>query len=172
LLRAVAGAYEPDEGQIEVHGRIGALLDIGLGLDPSATGYENIRLRARIAGLSSAKVDGMLDEIGKFTGLGSFLAMPVKTYSAGMQARLVFAAATAVPADVLLLDEWVAVGDAEFKEQAQVRLEELADRAGIVVLASHDATMLKRYCNKVVRMEHGVASPITDIDLIDELMAA
>jgi lipopolysaccharide transport system ATP-binding protein len=172
LLRALAGAYEPDEGEIEVHGRIAALLDIGLGLDPSASGYENIRLRARISGLSSAEVNGMLDDIGDFTGLGSFLGMPVKTYSAGMQARLAFAAATAAPADVLLLDEWVAVGDAEFKGQAQKRLEELADRAGIVVLASHDPSTLKLYCNKVMRLHHGAMSPICEIARLDELLAA
>jgi lipopolysaccharide transport system ATP-binding protein len=172
LLRALAGAYEPDEGQIEVYGRIAALLDIGLGLDPSATGYENIRLRARISGLSTRSVGGMLEDIADFTGLGPFLSMPVKTYSAGMLARLAFAAATATPADVLLLDEWVAVGDIEFQAQAQKRLEDLADRAGIVVLASHDLDILKRFCNKVMRLHHGTASAITEIGRIDELLAA
>ncbi len=172
LLRALAGAYEPDEGFVEVHGRIAALLDIGLGIDPSATGYENIRLRARIAGISSAKVNEMIDQIGDFTGLGSFLAMPVKTYSAGMTARLAFAAATAINADVLLLDEWLAVGDAEFKGQAQQRLKQMADGAGIVVLASHDPTTLKLYCNKIIRLDHGVASPMVEIGQLDELMAA
>jgi lipopolysaccharide transport system ATP-binding protein len=172
LLRALAGAYEPDEGQVEVHGRTAALLDIGLGIDPSATGYENIRLRARISGVSSAIVDGLIDEIGEFSGLGSFLAMPVKTYSAGMMARLAFAAATATEADVLLMDEWVAVGDTEFKALAQKRLEGLAERAGILVLASHDPATLTRYCNKVVRFHHGAASEITDIANLGALLAA
>ncbi len=172
LLRALAGAYEPDEGRIEVCGRMSALLDIGLGIDPSATGYENIRLRARIAGLPSSTVSALLDEIGDFTGLGPFLAMPVKTYSAGMQARLAFAAATATPADILLMDEWVAVGDTEFKAQAQQRLEALADRAGILVLASHDTATLTRYCNKVMRLHHGEASEVADIAQLDELLAA
>ncbi len=96
LLRALSGAYEPDEGSIEVHGRIASLLDLGRGIDPSATGYENIRLRCRIAGLSTKEIDARMDEIAEFTGLGPFLSMPVKTYSAGMQGRLAFAAATAV----------------------------------------------------------------------------
>jgi lipopolysaccharide transport system ATP-binding protein len=172
LLRALSGAYEPDEGQIEVEGRIAALLDLGLGIDPTATGYDNIRLRGRIAGLSSREIDSKMGEIAEFTGLGAFLAMPVKTYSAGMQARLAFAAATAVEADVLLMDEWIAVGDAEFRNLAHKRLLKLVERAGILVLASHDTAILQRYCNKVMRLEGGVASPVTDIRKLDELLTA
>jgi lipopolysaccharide transport system ATP-binding protein len=172
LLRALSGAYEPDEGAIEVQGHIAALLDLNLGIDPSATGYDNIRLRGRIAGLSAREVDARMDEIADFSGLGPFLAMPVKTYSAGMQARLAFAAATAVEADVLLMDEWIAVGDADFQKIAHKRLLKLVERAGILVLASHDTDLLRLYCNKVMRMEGGVASPVTDIKKLDELMAA
>ena len=172
LLRALSGAYEPDEGQVEVQGRIAALLDLSLGIDPSATGFDNIRLRGRIAGLSSKEIEGRMDEIAEFTGLGSFLDLPVKTYSAGMQARLAFAAATAVEADVLLMDEWLAVGDADFQKLAHKRLLKLVERAGILVLASHDKSLLKLYCNKVMRLEGGVASPVTDIRKLDELLAA
>ncbi|MFC3068714.1 ABC transporter ATP-binding protein [Phenylobacterium soli] len=172
LLRALSGAYEPDEGTIDVHGRIAPLLNLGLGIDPSATGYDNIRLRGRIAGLSSKEVDERMDEIAEFTGLGPFLAMPVKTYSAGMQARLAFAAATAVEADVLLMDEWISVGDADFQKLAHKRLLNLVERAGILVLASHDLDLLRLYCNKVMRMEGGVASAVTDIRKLEELLAA
>ena len=172
LLRALSGAYEPDEGTIDVHGRIAALLDLNLGVDPAANGYDNIRLRGRIAGLSSKEIDARMDEIAEFTGLGPFLAMPVKTYSAGMQARLAFAAATAVEADVLLMDEWIAVGDADFQQLAHKRLLNLVERAGILVLASHELKLLRLYCNKVMRLEGGVASPITDIRRLDELLAA
>jgi lipopolysaccharide transport system ATP-binding protein len=172
LLRALSGAYEPDEGTIDVHGHIAALLDLGLGIDPSANGYDNIRLRGRIAGLSSKEIDARMDEIADFTGLGPFLAMPVKTYSAGMQARLAFAAATAVEADVLLMDEWIAVGDADFQKLAHKRLLNLVERAGILVLASHDLDLLRLYCNKVMRLEGGVASPVTAIKNLDALMAA
>ena len=121
-----------------MEGHIAALLDLNLGIDPTATGYDNIRLRGRIAGLTARQVDARMDEIAAFTGLGPFLDMPVKTYSAGMQARLAFAAATAVEADVLLMDEWIAVGDAEFQKLAHKRLLKLVERAGILVLASHD----------------------------------
>ena len=172
LLRALSGAYEPDEGMIDVHGRIAALLDLGLGIDPSATGYDNIRLRGRIAGLSAREIDGRMDEIADFSGLGPFLAMPVKTYSAGMQARVAFAAATAVEADVLLMDEWIAVGDADFQKMAHKRLLKLVERAGILVLASHDADLLRLYCNKVMRLEGGIASPVTDIRKLEDLLAA
>ena len=171
LLRALSGAYEPDEGTVDVHGRIAALLDLSLGIDPTATGYDNIRLRGRIAGLSNREIDARMDEIAGFTGLGPFLAMPVKTYSAGMQARLAFAAATAVEADVLLMDEWIAVGDRDFQQLAHKRLLNLVERAGILVLASHDLDLLRLYCNKVVRMEGGVASAVTDIRQLDALMA-
>jgi lipopolysaccharide transport system ATP-binding protein len=172
LLRALSGAYEPDEGTIDVHGRIAALLNLGLGIDPSATGYDNIRLRGRIAGLSSREIDERMDEIAAFTGLGPFLAMPVKTYSAGMQARLAFSAATAVEADVLLMDEWISVGDADFQKLAHKRLLNLVERAGILVLATHDVDLLRLYCNKVMRMEGGAASPVTDIRKLEELLAA
>ena len=172
LLRALSGAYEPDEGMIDVHGRIAPLLNIGLGVDPSANGYDNIRLRGRIAGLSAREIDDRMDEIAEFTGLGPFLAMPVKTYSAGMQARLAFAAATAVEADVLLMDEWIAVGDADFKKLAHKRLLNLVERAGILVLASHEVDLLKLYCNKVMRLEGGIASPVTDIRKLEQLLAA
>jgi len=172
LLRALSGAYEPDEGQVEVQGRIAALLDLNLGIDSSASGFDNIRLRGRIAGLSAREIESRLDEIAEFTGLGPFLAMPVKTYSAGMQARLAFAAATSVEADVLLMDEWIAVGDAEFQHLAHARLLKLVERAGILVLASHDHDLLRLYCNKVMRLDGGAASPVTDIRKLDELIAA
>jgi lipopolysaccharide transport system ATP-binding protein len=172
LLRALSGAYEPDDGQVEIEGRIAPLLDIGLGIDPSANGYDNIRLRGRIAGLTAKEIEGKLEEIAEFTGLGPFLAMPVKTYSAGMQARLAFAAATAVEADVLLMDEWIAVGDAAFQQLAHKRLLNLVERAGILVLASHDHDLLRLYCNKVMRLEGGVASAVTDIRKLDELLSA
>ncbi|HMO43435.1 MAG TPA: ABC transporter ATP-binding protein, partial [Phenylobacterium sp.] len=172
LLRALSGAYEPDEGQIEVCGRIAALLDLSLGIDPSATGVDNIRLRGRIAGMTSREIDEKMDEIAAFSGLGPFLAMPMKTYSAGMQARLAFAVSTAVEADVLLMDEWISVGDSDFKQLAHKRLLGLVERAGILVLASHDHELLRLYCNKVMRLEGGVASEVKDIRRIDELLNA
>ncbi|MBA4010697.1 MAG: sugar ABC transporter ATP-binding protein [Phenylobacterium sp.] len=172
LLRALSGAYEPDEGTIDVHGRISALLDLSLGIDPSATGLDNIRLRGRIAGLSARQIESRMEEIVAFSGLGAYIAMPLKTYSAGMQARLAFAVATSVEADVLLMDEWVAVGDGDFRALAEQRLNELVERAGILVLASHDLALIERYCNKVIRIESGRASAVTPIGELGGLLAA
>jgi lipopolysaccharide transport system ATP-binding protein len=171
LLRCLAGAYAPDEGVVEVDGRIASLLDISMGIDPLATGLENIRLRGLIAGMTPKQIAAKTDEIAEFSGLGPFLAMPMKTYSAGMQARLAFATATAVEADILLMDEWLSVGDADFRKQAQMRLTSLVERAHILVIASHDPSMIRSLCNKVVRMDHGQASEVVDVDCMDELMA-
>ena len=171
FLRALASAYEPDEGTIETTGRVAAVLDLSLGIDPSATGYDNIRLRGLIAGLSRKEIDARMDDIAAFTDLGGFLSMPMKTYSAGMQARLAFAVATSVDADVLLLDEWIAVGDAKFRQAAHERLLDLVERARILVLASHDVQLVRYYCNKVARFDSGVASKVLPIEEIDALMA-
>ncbi|EJL25378.1 ABC-type polysaccharide/polyol phosphate transport system, ATPase component [Caulobacter sp. AP07] len=172
LLRALAGAYAPDEGKLEVRGRIASLLDLSLGVDPSATGLENIRLRAMIAGLTKRQVDERMDEIAEFSGLGPYLAMPLKTYSAGMQARLAFSVATSVEADVVLMDEWISVGDASFREASHKRLTNMVDAASILVIASHDVNTIRSYCTKVMRLEAGRASPVVDINQLDDLIAA
>ncbi|HVY34262.1 MAG TPA: ABC transporter ATP-binding protein [Caulobacteraceae bacterium] len=171
LLRCLAGAYAPDKGEVEVDGRVASLLDLSMGVDPSATGLENIRLRGLVAGLSSKEIKAKTEEIADFSGLGPFLAMPMKTYSSGMQARLAFAAATSVEAEILLMDEWIAVGDAGFRQQAQERLTSLLERAHILVIASHEPTLIRSICNKVMRMDHGQSSEVVDIDQMDELMA-
>jgi lipopolysaccharide transport system ATP-binding protein len=142
LLRCIAGAYEPDIGRIEVHGRIASLLDIGLGLDPTATGYDNIRLRGLIAGLNPSELESRTEEIAAFSGLGAYLDLPMRTYSAGMATRLAFAVTTSIDAEVLLLDEWLSVGDAGFRKQAHDRLVGLVQRARIMVFASHDISDL------------------------------
>ena len=170
LLRCLAGAYAPDKGMVEVNGRIASLLDLSMGIDPSATGLENIRLRGLVAGLTPREIAAKTEAIAEFSGLGPFLAMPMKTYSSGMQARLAFATATSVEAEVLLMDEWIAVGDADFRQQAQDRLTSLVERAHVLVIASHDPNLIRSLCNKVLRMDHGHASEVVDIDHVDELM--
>jgi lipopolysaccharide transport system ATP-binding protein len=171
LLRCLAGAYSPDEGVVEVNGRIASLLDLGMGLDPSATGLENITLRGMVAGMTRAQIDAKMDDIAEFSGLGPFLAMPMKTYSSGMQARLAFAAATAVEANILLMDEWITVGDAGFREQAHARLTSLVEQANILVIASHDGSLIRSLCNKVMRLDHGIASEVVPIERLDELLS-
>jgi lipopolysaccharide transport system ATP-binding protein len=160
LLRAMAGAYAPDEGAIDIHGRVASLLDLMVGIDPFATGMENIRLRGLVMGMTDKQIRQRAEEIAEFTGLGPFLGMPIKTYSSGMIARLAFSITTAVDADILLMDEWIGVGDADFRRQAQERLIKLVEDSKIFVFASHDFVMLKQMCNKFVGMKGGHCSAI------------
>jgi lipopolysaccharide transport system ATP-binding protein len=172
LLRVIAGVYAPDEGTVETVGKIAGLLDLSLGLQPTATGMENIYLRGLVAGLSKAEIQAKVADIGSFSGLGAFLGLPLKTYSSGMMARLAFAVATSVDADILLMDEWIAVGDADFRDQAQQRLTRMIEQSHIMVLASHEVSLIKSLCNKFMHLEHGTASPVLPVEQIDEFMAA
>jgi lipopolysaccharide transport system ATP-binding protein len=158
LLRAIAGAYAPDEGVIDVQGKVASLLELMVGMDPFATGLENIRLRGLVMGLTGKQIKDRTEEIAAFTGLGPFLGMPIKTYSAGMIARLAFAVTTAVDADILLMDEWIGVGDADFRHQAHERLMTLVEDAKIFVFASHDFGMLRVMCNKFIGLRGGAST--------------
>lgn len=155
LLRAIAGAYEPVSGTINVTGKIAPMLSITLGMDTESTGYENIFLRATIMGLKPSETESLVDGICAFSELGDYIHMPLRTYSSGMAMRLAFAISTSVPADIVLMDEWMSVGDAEFSQKAQDRLKGMLDRAKILVLASHDDRLIRRNCNKIMHLDHG-----------------
>jgi lipopolysaccharide transport system ATP-binding protein len=164
LLRVLAGAYEPVSGSIESQGRIASMLSITLGMDPEATGLENIYLRGTIMGLRRRQIDAMVEDTAAFTELGDYLQMPMRTYSSGMAMRLAFAISTSLPADIILMDEWLSVGDQEYAAKAQSRLRKLLDQARILVLASHEIPLIKSICNKVMRLEHGRLIRIEDIE--------
>jgi homopolymeric O-antigen transport system ATP-binding protein len=155
LLRVLAGIYEPMLGSVEREGRVAPLFDLALGIDPEATGYDNILIRAAFLGLRRQEIRARIDEIAAFTELGDYLAMPVRTYSSGMQLRLAFAVSTCVEPEIALMDEWIGVGDAAFVEKAERRLTELVGRAGILVLASHNAGLLERTCTQGVLLDRG-----------------
>lgn len=155
LLRVLAGAYEPVSGQLQVKGRVASLLDLSLGMDHDATGYENIFLRGIMMGLSSKEILEKTDEIAAFTELGDFLHMPVRTYSSGMQLRLAFAVSTSVSADILIMDEWLSVGDESFRLKAAKRLESFVDEASVLIIASHDSALIDRICNRKIVLERG-----------------
>lgn len=155
LLRVLAGIYHPTEGSIQVRGRIAALFDAAFGLDVDATGYENIVLRAKYLGISRPEIMRQIDDIAAFTDLGSFLNMPIRTYSAGMVARLAFAISTSVDADILLIDEGVGAGDAAFMKKANERLQSLIDRSAIVVFASHDQKTTRDLCTRGLVLQSG-----------------
>jgi lipopolysaccharide transport system ATP-binding protein len=155
LLRILAGAYEPVSGYLKVKGRIASLLDINLGMDVDASGYDNIFLRGIMMGLTPQEIRAKTDDIAEFTELGEYLDMPVRTYSSGMQLRLAFAVATSVDADIVVMDEWLSVGDAAFNEKAAQRLKGFVDNASILVIATHSPELLKNVCNRAFKMEHG-----------------
>jgi ABC-2 type transport system ATP-binding protein/lipopolysaccharide transport system ATP-binding protein len=155
LLRVMAGIYEPVAGRVVIKGRAVPFFDIGLGMDVESTGYENIRLRGLYLGLSRAQIKAKVDEIAEFTELGTFLDMPLRTYSAGMHARLAFAISTCVHPEILLLDEGLGAGDAAFLERAERRLADFVASAGILVLASHTEQLIRRMCTTAVLLEHG-----------------
>ncbi|WP_114213977.1 ABC transporter ATP-binding protein [Ochrobactrum sp. 3-3] len=155
LLRVLSGIYTPTQGSAVVDGDCVSLINISLGIDPDATGRENIRLRSAIMGMDPKKMADKFDEIAEFSGLGDFLDMPFRTYSSGMQLRLAFATSTSVRPEILIMDEWLSTGDENFKERANQRMQELVDSTKILVLASHSADLLRKNCNRIIWLEHG-----------------
>ncbi len=155
LLRVIAGGYPPTRGRRLVEGRIASLIEPGAGIEPEATGWENITIRGLLMGIRRSEIRAARREIGEFSGLGDFLALPVRTYSTGMTMRLAFSIATHFPAEILVLDEWLSVGDAEFRPRAEARMREVVDRSGIMVLASHSTSLLDRECDRRVELSHG-----------------
>jgi lipopolysaccharide transport system ATP-binding protein len=171
LLRVLAGAYEPVTGSLEMHGRIASLLDLSLGMDHDATGYENIFLRGIMMGLAPQEIRAKTLDIADFTELGEYLDMPVRTYSSGMQLRLAFAVSTSVDADILIMDEWLSVGDADFNQKAAKRLESLVQKTSILVIASHSPELISKVCNRAFRLEHGKLVEEYDPKSVVEQMA-
>ncbi|MFW0072791.1 MAG: ABC transporter ATP-binding protein [Coxiella-like endosymbiont] len=166
LIRILAGIYEPQRGKMQVNGRIGSILDTPLGMDHEASGYENIKIRSMLLRLSREQMRALIPTIEDFTQLGSFLKMPVRTYSSGMLVRLAFALSTMLIPDILLIDEVISVGDSAFIAKAQARLEQLVYRSRILIVASHSAQELKRFCNKALWLEHGTMKmygPLDDV---------
>jgi lipopolysaccharide transport system ATP-binding protein len=155
LLRMLAGVYEPSRGTLQVEGNVTSLIDVTLGMDHEATGYDNILLRGLTLGLPRKRIRQITPDIEAFSGLGEYLSMPVRTYSSGMVLRLAFSIVTCVHPEILLMDEWLSVGDAEFVSKAEKRLKQLVDKASILVIASHNARIIADLCNVHVRLEHG-----------------
>ena len=155
LLKLMAGIHRPNSGGISTDGRISALIELGAGFHPEFTGRENIYVNGIILGLSRKQIQQKMDDIIAFSGLEDFIDNPVKTYSSGMYMRLAFSIATAVDPDILLIDEILAVGDANFQKKCQGRIHSFKADGKTVVLVTHDLGAVERYCDRVLWVEKG-----------------
>ncbi|WP_368518282.1 ABC transporter ATP-binding protein [Rhizobium sp.] len=155
LLRVLAELYRPTSGTVRTVGNIGTLIDPSAGMDPDSSGIENIYLRGYVLGLNAKQISERIDEIVEFTELGDFINLPLRTYSAGMFARLSFAISTSIKPDILLIDEGIGAGDAGFIQKMRARLDKFVNDASILMLASHDQSLIERFCNKTITLEHG-----------------
>ncbi len=155
LLRLLAGIYVPTSGERIACGRISSMLDIGVGIEADASGWENIMFRGYLQRQTPAELKRKAPEIAAFSELGEFLDAPVRCYSSGMYVRLAFAIATAIEPEILLVDEVFSAGDASFQKKATQRMLDLMAKARIIVMASHDMVTLNRLCETVIWLDHG-----------------
>lgn len=171
LLQIIAGTLQPTEGNVEVKGRIAALLELGSGFDPEFTGRENVFLNASILGLSQIEIQERYNAIVAFADIGDFINHPVKTYSSGMMVRLAFAVQVHVDPDVLIVDEALSVGDARFQAKALAKIEEILKRGTTLLFVGHDLSAVRAFCNRALLLDKGkvVKSGLPD-DVIAEYL--
>lgn len=155
LLRVISGIYQPTQGNFEVDGMVTPLLSLALGMEPDATGIENIRIASTLMGRTPREIESCIPDILEFTELGEFLALPIRTYSKGMQTRLAFAIATSFVSDILVIDEAISAGDAFFFRKAEERIKNLIAQSHIMFLASHSEAAIRQFCNKAMLLERG-----------------
>jgi ABC-type polysaccharide/polyol phosphate transport system ATPase subunit len=155
LLQVIAGTVKPTSGSVEVNGRVAALLELGAGFNPEFTGKENIYINTSVLGLSKAETDAKYAAIAAYADIGEFLDEPVKTYSSGMQVRLAFAIAAHVEADIIIIDEALAVGDARFQLKCARTIDGLIEQGKTLLFVSHDPGSVKRLCNSALLLEQG-----------------
>ena len=155
FLRLISKIYEPTSGDINIEGNISPMLDIMHGIEAEFTGYENILTRGTILGLSREQINKRIDEIAEFSGLGDYLAMPIRTYSSGMRVRLAFAISTSMKPDILLIDEVFGTGDADFMGKARARMTSLLQQSSIVIMATHSDELIEEFCNKALLLDGG-----------------
>lgn len=162
LLQMICGTLTPTTGEIEVNGRVAALLELGAGFNPEFTGRENVYLNAAIMGLSQQEIERRFDAIAAFADIGEFIEQPVKTYSSGMYVRLAFAVATSVEPDILIVDEALSVGDIAFQNKCMMRIKKLKDQGTNVLFVSHDLSTLQMICDRVIWLHDGLVMAIGD----------
>ena len=155
LLRVIAGIYSPTSGAVICRGSVAALLNPAAGMQKYATGYENIWIRGTLQGMSKDEIENSIADIENFTELGEYLNLPIEKYSSGMRLRLAFAIATAQRPEIVLIDEWINAGDQRFRAKARERLQGFIGTSGALVLATHSEKVIRTFCQKIVRVDHG-----------------
>jgi len=164
FLRLLATIYEPTKGNLSIEGHISSILNLTQGIESECTGYENIIIRGSLLGISRKQIKEQIEEISELTGLGDYLAMPVRTYSLGMMVRLAFAISTSIKPDILLIDEVFNAGDADFMQKAVKKINSLLVQSSIVVMASHSDQIIREFCNKVLLLEGGKVKYFGDVE--------
>lgn len=162
FLRVLNGVYPVTSGSVWIGGSVVALLDIAAGMDSEISGLDNIFLKGLFLGVSKREMSRNVDDIVDFSGLGDRIFDPLHTYSSGMQMRLAFSTITSIHADILLMDEWLSVGDIDFTKKAESRLQAMMGRSQILVLASHSRELLARTCSKIIWLEDGSVKDFSD----------
>ena len=155
LLKLMTKIIYPNKGKITIHGKLASLLELGAGFHPDFSGRENIYFNASIFGMTKKEIDARLDQIIAFSELEEFIDNPVRTYSSGMYMRLAFAVAINVDADILLVDEILAVGDQHFQEKCHNKMKKKKKEGKTIVIVSHDMKMIKEFCDKAVWLKNG-----------------
>ena len=155
LLRLLSGIYEPTRGACRVRGRVAPVFDLGVGMDPEISGFENIIIRGMFLGMTRKEMLAKSDDIAEFTELGQHLEMPLRTYSTGMRVRLALGVVTSIDPEILILDEGIGAVDADFMRKARKRLQALVDRSGILVFASHSNEFLAQLCDRALWIDKG-----------------
>lgn len=166
MLRVMSGIFQPSLGTVRIVGRVSPLLDFATGLELHHTGIENIRIRLMFLGESPGEIERKIGEISEFSELGEFIHMPARTYSTGMFMRLAFATSTAINPEILIADEVVGAGDAQFAEKAKRRIDELLSGERTTVLSSHSMDLIRSFCHRVVWLHHGQIIADGDCDEI------
>ncbi|MDA9048106.1 ABC transporter ATP-binding protein [Hellea sp.] len=166
LLKVLGQIYTPTSGSVKTSGKISSLFNINLGIQPDASGRENILIRGLVKGWTRRQIANEIDAIIEFSGLTEFIDLPIRTYSDGMRMRLLFSIATSFSPEILLLDEWIGAGDSKFQEKAAERMNTLVKKSGITVIASHNRTLLQRVCNKIIWLENGRIKMFDDLNKV------
>jgi ABC-2 type transport system ATP-binding protein len=155
LLRLMSGIYEPTRGRSNIRGKVAPVFDLGVGMDPEISGYENIIVRGLFLGMTRKQMQARVDDIAEFSELGDYLSMPLRTYSTGMRVRLAIGVVTSIDPEILLLDEGIGAVDAQFLAKARNRLNALVERSGMLVFASHSDEFLVDLCDTAIWLDHG-----------------